>query len=66
MLEPMIDKVCDPDWINQHLLSYLRQQEAAEELHNRTYHYAASYEDFITLIHDSSDVHDLKHLRFCL
>ncbi|XP_050715248.1 sorting nexin-25-like isoform X2 [Eriocheir sinensis] len=63
VFEPLIDRVCDPDWINQRLVAYLRQQQAAEELHRRTYMYAASYEDFITLIHDSTDVHDLKHLR---
>lgn len=63
VFEPMIDRVCDPDWINQRLVSYLRQQQAAEELHRRTYMYAASYEDFITLIHDSTDIHDLEHLR---
>ncbi|KAK8748593.1 hypothetical protein OTU49_015879, partial [Cherax quadricarinatus] len=63
VFEPMIDRVCDPDWINQQLVSYLRQQHAAEELHRRTYMYAASYEDFITLIHDSTDIHDLEHLR---
>ncbi|XP_045616158.1 sorting nexin-25 isoform X2 [Procambarus clarkii] len=62
VFEPMIDRVCDPDWINQRLVSYLRQQHAAEELHRRTYMYAASYEDFITLIHDSTDIHDLEHL----
>ncbi|XP_045616157.1 sorting nexin-25 isoform X1 [Procambarus clarkii] len=64
VFEPMIDRVCDPDWINQRLVSYLRQQHAAEELHRRTYMYAASYEDFITLIHDSTDIHDLEHLGF--
>lgn len=63
VFEPLIDRVCDPDWINQRLVAYLRQQQAAEELHRRTYMYAASYEDFITLIHDSTDVHDLEHLR---
>ncbi|XP_042241233.1 sorting nexin-25-like isoform X2 [Homarus americanus] len=63
VFEPLIDRVCDPDWINQRLVSYLRQQHAAEELHRRTYMYAASYEDFITLIHDSTDIHDLEHLR---
>ena len=63
VFEPMIDRVCDPDWINQRLVSYLRQQQAAEELHRRTYMYAASYEDFITLIHESTDIHDLEHLR---
>lgn len=63
VLEPLIDRVCDPDWINMRLVSYLRQQQAAEELHRRTYMYAATYEDFITLIHDSTDVHDLQHLR---
>ncbi|XP_063882001.1 sorting nexin-25-like isoform X2 [Scylla paramamosain] len=64
VFEPLIDRVCDPDWINQRLVAYLRQQQAAEELHRRTYMYAASYEDFITLIHDSTDVHDLEHLSF--
>ncbi|KAK3892859.1 hypothetical protein Pcinc_003300 [Petrolisthes cinctipes] len=63
VLEPLIDRVCDPDWINMRLVSYLRQQQAAEELHRRTYMYAATYEDFITLIHDSTDIHDLQHLR---
>ncbi|XP_066961778.1 sorting nexin-25-like isoform X2 [Macrobrachium rosenbergii] len=64
VFEPMIDRVCDPDWINQRLVSYLRQQHAAEELHRRTYMYAASYEDFITLIHESTEIHDLEHLSF--
>ena len=63
VLEPLIDHVCDPIWINEQLVQYLRQQQVAEELGKRTYHYAASYEDFITLIHESTDVNELNHLK---
>ena len=63
VLEPLIDQLSNPEFINTQMLNYLRHQQVAKELNKRTYHYAASFEEFISLIQDSSDIDELKHVR---
>ncbi|CAL1295036.1 unnamed protein product [Larinioides sclopetarius] len=61
---PIIDKLCDPDFINVKLISYLTQLQLQAEKHRRTYEYAATYEDFIKMIQDCNDVEDLQRMRY--
>ncbi|GIX94030.1 sorting nexin-25 [Caerostris extrusa] len=61
---PVIDKLCDPDFINMKLISYLKQLQLQAEKHRRTYEYAATYEDFIKMIQECNDVVDLQRMRY--
>ena len=63
MFQPAVDLLCDPDFINQKVYEYVHHHQLWRELHQRTYTYAASYEDFIGIIQDSNDVDELKHIR---
>ena len=55
--------LCDPDYINQKILSYIKQQEKLMADTKRTYTYAASYEDFVKMINVSSCLDELKQMR---
>ncbi|KAK7097610.1 sorting nexin-25-like [Littorina saxatilis] len=59
-----IDMLCDPDYINQKILAYIKQQEKLMADTKRTYTYAASYEDFVKMINISASLDELKQMRF--
>ncbi|XP_071038041.1 sorting nexin-25 isoform X1 [Parasteatoda tepidariorum] len=61
---PIIDKLCDPDFINMKLISYLKQQQLQAEKHRKLYAYAETYEDFIKMIQESFDIEDLRRMRY--
>ena len=61
VLQPSIDSLCDPDTINQQLVVQLRLRQMMK----RNYAYAASYEDFVSLIEDCDDLNELQQIR-CL
>lgn len=63
VFKPTIERLCDPDYINQTLISYLDFREKLWEEHNKTYAYAASYEDFMKMIEESDDIEQLKGMR---
>lgn len=64
MLKPLIDTLTDPDYINQKILSYIHQQQSAEELHRKTCEYADSFEDFMAMIKSTRDLEVLKRIRY--
>ncbi|CAH2300374.1 sorting nexin-25 isoform X1 [Pelobates cultripes] len=64
VLKPLVELLSDPDYINQMLLSQLEYREQVNERHKKTYTYAPSYEEFIKLINNSSDIEFLKQLRY--
>lgn len=59
LLQPVIERVCDPDYINQKLLVYLVKKE--EEIKASTHH--ASYEDFMKEMNRCEDVVVLEQQR---
>lgn len=63
VFQPMFDKLCDPDYINQTLLLYLESKEKLTKSHGKDYAYAETYEDFIRLINTSQDIEHVKGLR---
>ncbi|XP_067663522.1 sorting nexin-25-like isoform X1 [Haliotis asinina] len=63
-LKPMVDLICDPDYINLKLLSYLEYREKLSEDTRRTYTYAATYEDFVKKIEMCEDIEHLKQMRY--
>lgn len=63
VFQPMFEVICDPDSINQTLLSYLESKEKLSESHKKDYAYAETYEEFIRLINTSQDIEVVKQLR---
>ncbi|KAJ4442220.1 hypothetical protein ANN_12086 [Periplaneta americana] len=62
---PVIEMITDPDTINQKILAYIYQQQPqSETLRKKTYAYAASFEDFVSMIKDCTDTEVLKHIRY--
>ena len=59
LLQPMIEQVCDPDYINQRLHAYLVKKE--KEIKSTTHH--ASYEDFMKEMKRCEDVGELEQQR---
>lgn len=60
---PLIDTICDPDYINLSILAYISQREAAVEEKTRAYTYAATYEDFIRIISSAEDIVELRKIH---
>ena len=61
-----IDMLCDPDYINQKILAYIKKQEKLMADTKRTYTYAATYEDFVKMINMSDSLEELKQMRFVI
>ena len=59
VLQPGIDSLCDPDTINQQLVLHLHRKQMMK----KDYAYAASYEDFVSLIEDCDDLEELRQIR---
>lgn len=64
VLKPTVDMLCDPDYINRKLISYIDYRQRLSEDTKRTYTYAATYEDFIKLIDKCTDIEHLKQIRY--
>uniref|UniRef100_A0A1S4KSG7 Uncharacterized protein n=2 Tax=Ixodes scapularis TaxID=6945 RepID=A0A1S4KSG7_IXOSC len=62
VLQPTVEMVADPDYLNQKLVSYLQWLQVENEKHSRTYAYAETWEDFIFVIETCTDVQDLKRM----
>uniref|UniRef100_A0A0P4YXH5 Sorting nexin-25 n=1 Tax=Daphnia magna TaxID=35525 RepID=A0A0P4YXH5_9CRUS len=60
VLQPGIDCLCDPDTINQQLVLQLHRRQMMK----KDYAYAASYEDFVSLIEDCDDLEELRQIRY--
>ena len=60
---PVVNTICDPDYINQTILMYFQNRDAAQEEQTRAYAYAATYEDFIKIINDCKSVSELRQIR---
>nr|XP_026696627.1 sorting nexin-25 isoform X2 [Ciona intestinalis] len=63
-LLPMVDSLCDPDYINQTILSFLQWRDTTHEDHTRAYAYAATYEDFMKIITECKSVPVLRQIRY--
>ena len=63
ILQPIIEKVCDPDYINQHLVMYLVKQEEAMQSSAKKGDHSETYEDFMKRIERCEDVEELTQTR---
>jgi len=59
VLEPGIAFLCDPDTLNQQIVQQLR----IRQMMKKNYAYAASYDDFVSLIEDCDDLNELQQIR---
>ncbi|GAB1606208.1 sorting nexin-25-like [Argonauta hians] len=64
VLKPVIDLLCDPEFINDQLLTYLTYHAKLSEATRKTYSYAATYEEFVKMIQNCEDIECLKQLRY--
>ncbi len=64
MLIPTLDLICDPDYINTQLITYLTSKENLNKSLNRKFSYAASYEDFIKIIKSSNNPDEIKQYHY--
>ncbi|XP_045763769.1 sorting nexin-25 [Maniola jurtina] len=64
ILQPAIDLVTEPDYINQKIIQYLEAQKEVDAMHVRTHEYAKTFEDYIRLINSCNNVDTLKRLRY--
>lgn len=64
ILQPAIDLVTEPDYINQKIIQYLEAQKEVNAMHIRTHEYAKTFEDYIRLINSCNNVDTLKRLRY--
>ena len=63
LLQPTIEMICDPDYINQKLVAYLTRREEAAKSAQKKYRYSATYEDFMKHINKCEDVMELHQIR---
>jgi len=61
---PTIDLICDPDFLNLKIISYLAEKEASAKLLKRTFSYAANYEEFIKMIKSSDSLDEMKQFHY--
>ncbi len=63
ILQPTIEAICDPDYINQKLLTHLQRKEEATRSAQKKYAYSATYEDFMKYIKKCEDMEELREIR---
>ena len=62
ILQPTIEMICDPDYINQKLLAYLIRQEQAMKSAEKKFAYT-TYEEFAKHINKCEDIVELQQIR---
>lgn len=64
VLNEAVDILCDPDFFNQHVITYIESQKVANLMHRKTFEYANTFEDFLKIIQKTDDVETLKGFRY--
>lgn len=62
ILQPAIEMICDPDYINQKLLAYLNRREEAVKSATTKYH-SRTFENFVKNIKKIDDLMELHQMR---
>lgn len=63
VFQPIIEQICDPDFINRKLLAYLSRREATAKSAQKNYAVATTYQGFMKYLRDCNDAEELKHMR---
>lgn len=66
VLQPTIDRLCEPDYINQRLLAHLIKREEETKSSAMRYLYSKTYEDFIKHIQKCEDTNQLTQIRLSI
>ena len=64
LFSPAIDLVTSPDFINAKILAYIQKNQSVREISRKTFVYADSFEEFVALISDTSDVNEVRQMRY--
>lgn len=54
--------VTDPDYLNVKIIEYIEAQKLT--VHRKAFDHASSFEDFLKMIQKSTDLEELKAIRF--
>lgn len=60
---PTIDLMCDPDYLNEKIITYLVNRENMRISLNRKFSYAPTYEEFVKMIKLSNNIDELKQFH---
>ena len=63
VLAPAINLVTSPEFINSKVLAYIQKNQTVREMSVKTYQYAESFEDFVSMISSTNDTNELKQIR---
>lgn len=63
VLAPAINLITSPEFINSKVLAYIQKNQSVREMSVKTYQYAESFEDFISMINSTNDTSELKQIR---
>ena len=63
IFQPTIDRLCDPDYINQKLLAYLIKREEITKSAQKRYAHSETYEHFMQHIKKCDDMLELTQIR---
>jgi len=63
ILQPTIERLCDPDFINQKLLAYLNRREGTAKSAQQNYAVFTTFERFMKHLRDCKNPEELKYLR---
>ena len=63
LLLPTVERLCDPDFVNQYLLLYLEQKEKGAKKAKTKYAKAATYESFMKYLQNCKSIDELQHTR---
>lgn len=61
---PAIDLITNPDSINIKILSWIQKNQSVKEMDKKTFIYADSFEEFVTMITTSNDIAEIKQMRY--
>ncbi|TRY71836.1 hypothetical protein TCAL_10392 [Tigriopus californicus] len=64
LLYPAIDLITNPDSINVKILSWIQKNQSVKEMDKKTFIYADSFEEFVTMITTTNDIAEIKQMRY--
>eukprot|EP00095_Tigriopus_kingsejongensis_P007816 snap_masked-scaffold204_size260821-processed-gene-1.8 protein:Tk07816 transcript:snap_masked-scaffold204_size260821-processed-gene-1.8-mRNA-1 annotation:"sorting nexin-25" len=64
LLYPAVDLITNPDLINGKILAWIQKNQSVRELDKKTFIYADSFEEFVTMINNSHDIGEIKQMRY--
>ena len=63
ILQPTIEMICDPDYINQKMVAYFVRRQEAIKSAEKKYTHSSTYEGFMKHIKKCDDISELQQIR---